>query len=115
MAPQLMAIKSNGFILDLFLQSLPVATAIKIIVIPNATATFAILIIWTETLPLNLGFRRILLAINRGKFKSNLFVKYTFKITVYFFFLSKQMSCFSQIKITPGAAQLELFIKILEK
>ena len=25
------------------------------------------------------------------------------------------MSCFSQIKITPGAAQLELFIKILEK
>ena len=25
------------------------------------------------------------------------------------------MSCFSQIKITPGAAQLELYLKILDK
>ena len=43
-------------------------------------------------------------------------MKYKFKITVLFFLLlSKQVPCFSQTKIIPGAAQLELYIKILEK
>lgn len=43
-------------------------------------------------------------------------MKYKFKITVLFFLLlSKLVPCFSQTKIIPGAAQLELYIKILEK
>ena len=41
---------------------------------------------------------------------------YKLKITVLFFLLlSKQVPCFSQTKIIPGAAQLELYLKILEK
>ena len=43
-------------------------------------------------------------------------MKYTFKITVLFFLLLiKQVPCFSQTKIVPGAAQFQLYIKILEK
>ncbi len=41
---------------------------------------------------------------------------YKLKITVLFFLLlCKLVPCFSQTKIIPGAAQLELYLKILEK